>query len=104
MPDPDDLPLLLGDVVICPAVAAGNAPDHAGTFDDELALLVVHGILHVLGLDHADDAERVAPCRRASASCSSSFHGEPARDPWATVVIAVTPPWCSPRSPGPTRP
>lgn len=53
----DDVPLLLGDVVICPTVAARNAPTHAGTYDDELALLVVHGILHVLGMDHADPEE-----------------------------------------------
>lgn len=53
-PDP---PLLLGDVVVCPAVAARNAPTHAGTYDDEIALLVVHGILHVLGHDHADPEE-----------------------------------------------
>jgi probable rRNA maturation factor len=50
-------PVLLGDVVICPTVAAGAAPTHAGTFDDELALLVVHGILHVLGHDHAEPDE-----------------------------------------------
>ena len=55
-----DVPLLLGDVVICPAVAARNAPNHAGTYDDELALLVVHGILHVLGMDHAEPAEAEA--------------------------------------------
>lgn len=54
---PDDVPMLLGDVVICPAVAARNAPAHAGTFDDEIALLVVHGILHVLGMDHATPDE-----------------------------------------------
>jgi probable rRNA maturation factor len=57
-PDLGDIPLLLGDVVICPAVAARQAPDHAGTVDDELALLVVHGVLHVLGLDHAEADER----------------------------------------------
>ena len=56
----DDIPLLLGDVVICPAVAAVNAPAHAGTYDDELALLLVHGILHVLGMDHAEPAETEA--------------------------------------------
>lgn len=59
-PDRDpagDVPLLLGDVVICPAVAARNAPAHAGTYDDELALLIVHGILHVLGHDHATPEE-----------------------------------------------
>jgi len=52
-PDPSDEPLLLGDVVVCPAIAVANAPTHAGTVDDELALLVVHGLLHVLGHDHA---------------------------------------------------
>lgn len=55
--DPDDLPMLLGDVVVCPAVAVQQAPQHAGTLDDELALLVVHGVLHVMGLDHATDDE-----------------------------------------------
>jgi probable rRNA maturation factor len=59
-PDPNDLPLLLGDVVVCPAVAARQAPDHAGTYDDELALLVVHGVLHVLGHDHVDPDETAA--------------------------------------------
>lgn len=51
-PDRGDLPLLLGDVVICPSVALQQAPEHAGNLDDELALLVVHGTLHVLGWDH----------------------------------------------------
>ncbi len=56
----DDVPVLLGDVVICPAVARDQAPAHAGTLDDELALLVVHGVLHVLGHDHADAEETTA--------------------------------------------
>jgi len=53
--------LLLGDVVVCPAVAAQQYGEHAGTLDDELALLVVHGVLHVLGHDHAeaDEAEEM---------------------------------------------
>lgn len=55
--EPTDMPLMLGDVVLCPRVADRNAPDHAGTYDDELALLIVHGILHLLGMDHADDEE-----------------------------------------------
>jgi probable rRNA maturation factor len=46
-------PVLLGDVVVCPAVAERQAPDHGASYDDELALLVVHGVLHVLGHDHA---------------------------------------------------
>lgn len=50
-------PSLIGDVVICPAVAASAASGHAGTVDDELALLTVHGVLHVTGHDHADPDE-----------------------------------------------
>jgi len=59
--DPSDVsagPVLLGDVVICPAVAAEAASGHAGTVDDELALLTVHGVLHVLGHDHAAPDDR----------------------------------------------
>ncbi len=48
---------LLGDVVICPAVAARNAAEHEVSLEDEVALLVVHGLLHLLGMDHEDDAE-----------------------------------------------
>jgi probable rRNA maturation factor len=46
---------LLGDVVIAPAVAARNHPDDP---EAELRLLLVHGILHVLGYDHEEEAER----------------------------------------------
>ena len=52
--------LLLGDVVICPAVAATNAVEHGVATDDELALLVVHGLLHLLGMDHKVDVEAEA--------------------------------------------
>jgi probable rRNA maturation factor len=46
---------LLGDVVVAPSVAARNNPDDPA---GEVRLLLVHGILHVLGYDHEDDAER----------------------------------------------
>jgi probable rRNA maturation factor len=46
---------LLGDVVIAPAVAARNNPDDP---QGEMRLLLVHGILHLLGYDHEDDAEK----------------------------------------------
>ena len=59
-----EVPALLGDVVICPAVAIRNAPEHAGSYEDELALLVVHGILHLMGMDHVDDEEAAAMERR----------------------------------------
>lgn len=50
-------PLHLGDVILCPEVARRQAPDHCGTEDAELALLVIHGVLHVLGHDHLEPAE-----------------------------------------------
>jgi probable rRNA maturation factor len=52
-----EIPLLLGDVLVCPAIAARNAGEHGRTVGDELALLVVHGTLHVLGMDHATDED-----------------------------------------------
>ncbi len=56
--DPEDQPpLLLGDVVVCPAVAERNARERSIAYDDEIALLVVHGLLHLLGMDHELDAE-----------------------------------------------
>lgn len=53
----EEMPLLLGDIIICPEVAFRNAPEHAGSYDEELALLLVHGILHLLGMDHEIVAE-----------------------------------------------
>lgn len=50
-------PVLLGDVAVCPEIAIAQAADHAGTVVDELALLVVHGVLHVIGHDHAEPDE-----------------------------------------------
>ena len=55
--DEAEAPVLLGDVVVCPSVAARNAVDHGVGFDDEVALLVVHGLLHLLGMDHGVDHE-----------------------------------------------
>jgi probable rRNA maturation factor len=52
--DEDDV-RILGDVVIAPAVAAANRPQDAPA---ELRLLLVHGILHLLGHDHEDEADR----------------------------------------------
>lgn len=59
-PPEGEIPTLIGDVVICPAEAAANAVEHEWALEDELALLVVHGVLHLLGWDHEDDAEAEA--------------------------------------------
>src|SRR5256714_9340067 len=63
-PEPGEAPMMLGDVVICPAVARGNAVAASRSYEDELALLVVHGILHLLGMDHAEPEEASAMQRR----------------------------------------
>jgi probable rRNA maturation factor len=59
--DPPEPPMAIGDVVVCPEVAQRQAAEHGVTTDDEIALLVVHGTLHLFGYDHAesDDAERM---------------------------------------------
>jgi probable rRNA maturation factor len=56
---PPDMPAVLGDVVLCPSVAHAQAPRFGRTPHQELQLLTVHGLLHLLGMDHADpDQER----------------------------------------------
>lgn len=55
-----DAPAILGDVVLCPAVAHQQASSFGRTPDDEVRLLTVHGILHLLGMDHADPEEERA--------------------------------------------
>ncbi len=62
--------ILLGDVVVCPAHAARQAERHRGeqghdgSVADELALLIVHGVLHVLGHDHGEADEAALMQRR----------------------------------------
>jgi probable rRNA maturation factor len=50
-------PGLLGDVVLCPDVARRQAAQAGHSFEDEIHLLTAHGILHLLGYDHADPEE-----------------------------------------------
>ena len=50
-------PALLGDIVLCPAFAKDQARKAGHSLIDELHLLTVHGVLHLLGYDHAEPAE-----------------------------------------------
>jgi probable rRNA maturation factor len=50
-------PGILGDVVICPEVAAVQARQLGHSLVDEMLVLATHGILHLLGFDHADKEE-----------------------------------------------
>lgn len=49
---------VLGDIVLCPTVAARQAVEAGHTTQEELLLLTVHGVLHLLGYDHAEPDER----------------------------------------------
>jgi len=71
--DAGELPLLVGDVVVCPSVAEEQAHSHAGTLDDEIALLVTHGVLHVLGFDH-DNESNATKMRDREKALLERFH------------------------------
>lgn len=59
-PDAPDMgPALLGDIVLCPEFAQPQAKTAGHSLEEELHLLTVHGVLHLLGYDHAEpDEER----------------------------------------------
>ena len=81
-PGPDDAgrpePALLGDVVLCPEVAARQAGAAGHSTDDELHLLTTHGVLHLLGYDHAEPDEEQEMFAPAGASCSTAGARSPA--------------------------
>lgn len=78
------IPYLLGDVVLCPVVADHAAKDHIGdrghngTFEDEIALLLIHGILHLRGMDHVEDEDAVLMESKEADLLSRLYH--PLRD------------------------
>lgn len=51
--DPDSL----GELVLCPEVLIRQAKEHNQTYRDELAYMVIHGVLHLLGMDHENSKE-----------------------------------------------
>lgn len=54
---PEPGPSMLGDIVLCPSFAADQAATAGHSLGHELALLTVHGMLHLLGYDHAEPDE-----------------------------------------------
>ncbi len=55
--DPFGPPLILGDVIIAPTYVGRQAEDMEVSLEDEMALMVTHGILHLIGYDHQTDQE-----------------------------------------------
>lgn len=56
----DTEPVVVGDMVICPAVVVREAAEQGKQVDAHYAHLVVHGMLHLQGWDHDDDVEALA--------------------------------------------
>jgi probable rRNA maturation factor len=115
--DGDDLePVLLGDVVICPQVGAAQAKQAGHSTQAELELLAVHGVLHLLGYDHADPEEEAemfglqnellrdwrdqradpALCHLPGGCCSPRS----CLSAWRAGARSRTPPWRGPTAKG----
>lgn len=54
---PADIPLVLGDIVICASVVRDEAAAQRKVLEDHWAHMLVHGTLHLLGFDHESDSE-----------------------------------------------
>ena len=54
---PEEVPQLLGDIVVCATVVADEAAAQGKALQDHWAHMLVHGTLHLLGYDHEDDAD-----------------------------------------------
>ncbi len=70
-------PVLLGDVIICPALASQNAREYGTTPEKEISLLLVHGILHLVGFEHDGEAE-AETMRARERELLEAFAGGPA--------------------------
>ena len=86
-----DEPRLVGDVVICPSVAAANAAACGRLVEEEMALLVVHGALHLLGYDHIDDrdAEKMESREQELLALAATSGVAPALAPAAASGVAA---------------
>ena len=54
---PDDVPVQLGDIVVCASVVGEEAVEQGKAVADHWAHMLVHGTLHLIGYDHETDAE-----------------------------------------------
>jgi probable rRNA maturation factor len=55
-PRKNSSPLYLGDIAIAPAIARRNARRFSRTFGQEMRILILHGMLHLMGYDHETDS------------------------------------------------
>jgi len=60
-PEAEDLiggRVMLGDVLVCPKVIAAQAEGYGTSFRQEYALMILHSVLHLLGMDHMEEEEK----------------------------------------------
>jgi probable rRNA maturation factor len=55
--NPAGPPLMIGDVIVAPSFVGRQAAEYESSFEDEMALMVAHGILHLLGYDHIEEGD-----------------------------------------------
>lgn len=73
---------MVGDVILCPQVASDQAPTHAGTFEHELGVLIIHSALHLCGWDHYEPDERTRMWERER-ELARQLLPTMQTDPWA---------------------
>jgi probable rRNA maturation factor len=95
-------PVLLGDVVLCPQVAAVQARQHGHSTQAELELLTVHGVLHLLGYDHADPEEEAEMFGLQNEQLRDWRLESAARTPSAAVPAPADPSSADPSSADPS--
>lgn len=69
-----------GQIVMAPRFIAERCRERGWDPEDEVAMLTAHGLLHLLGWDHEDDAERRSMQERETALLSACGRGHPMRD------------------------
>ena len=82
-PPPPGPPLALGDVVLAFQTIHGEAEAQGKTLADHLGHLVVHGVLHLVGYDHLDDAEAAVMERLETAILAGLGVADPYQAPTA---------------------
>lgn len=80
LPPELELPLL-GDLVLCAPVVLREAAEQGKRVEDHWAHLVIHGVLHLLGMDHQDDAEAEEMEQREREILAALGIGDPYADP-----------------------
>lgn len=77
---PDVAPPYLGDLVVCAEVVAAEADQQQKSLEAHWAHMIVHGILHLLGYDHEDDAEATDMERRETEILQNLGYAPPYSD------------------------